>query len=155
MASLTLSSTLWLTAMAGNPLGAEIAKKSGVEIGFMSWFMAASVPTILAMIIVPFVLYKVMKPEVTSMPNAPAEARATLAKLGAITRDQKVVGVTFVGMVVLWALSGTFGIDPTAVAFIGLGILIAAGVLTATDIAKEGDVLSTFIWFALLFTMSD
>ena len=41
MASLTLSSALWLTAMAGNPLGAEIAKKSGVNIGFTSWFLAA------------------------------------------------------------------------------------------------------------------
>src|SRR4051812_12470937 len=71
MASLTLSSALWLTAMAGNPLGAEIAKKSGVEIGFMSWLMAASVPTIVAMIVVPFALYKIIKPEVTTMPNAP------------------------------------------------------------------------------------
>src|SRR5689334_14842052 len=34
MASLTLSSALWLTAMAGNPLGAEIARKYGVNIGF-------------------------------------------------------------------------------------------------------------------------
>jgi len=121
----------------------------------VSWFMAASVPTIVAMIVVPFLLYKFIKPEVTAMPHAPAEAKRTLAALGPITRDQKVVGVTFLVMVALWALAGTLKIDPTAIAFLGLGVLLAAGVLTASDIAKEGDVLATFIWFALLFTMSD
>ena len=34
MASLSLSSALWLTAMAGNPLGAAIAREYGVQIGF-------------------------------------------------------------------------------------------------------------------------
>ena len=155
MASLTLSSALWMTAMAGNPLGAEIAKKYGVEIGFGSWLMAAAVPTILAMIVVPLLLYKVIKPDVTKMPNAPAEARESLRKLGPLTRDQKVVGFTFLGMVVLWGLSSTLGIDPTAVAFLGLGIMLGTGVLTLGDIAKEGDVLATFIWFASLFTLSD
>jgi len=155
MASLTLSSALWLTAMAGNPLGAEIARKYGVNIGFGSWLVAASVPTILAMVLVPFLLYKVIKPEVTSMPNAPVDARKSLAALGPLTRDQKVVGLTFLGMVVLWGLASTLGIDPTAVAFLGLGIMLASGVLTLADIAKEGDVLATFIWFASLFTLSD
>jgi len=155
MASLTLSSALWLTAMAGNPLGAEIAGKYGVTISFGSWLVASCVPTLLAMLVVPWLLYKIIKPEVTAMPNAPAEAKKSLAALGPLTRDQKVVGLTFLAMVVLWGLAGTLGIDPTAVAFLGLGIMLATGVLTLGDIAKEGDVLATFIWFASLFTMSD
>ena len=154
MASLTLSSALWLTAMAGNPLGAEIAKNFGVNISFGSWLIAASVPTILAMIVVPFVLFKIIKPEVTAMPDAPAAARKSLKELGRLTRDQKVVAWTFLGMVVLWALASTLGIDPTAVAFLGFGVMLATGVLTLGDIAKEGDVLATFIWFASLFTLS-
>jgi DASS family divalent anion:Na+ symporter len=155
MASLTLSSALWLTAMAGNPLGAEMAGKYGVSISFGSWLVAASVPTLLAMVLAPWFLYKVIKPEVTAMPNAPVEAKKSLAALGPITRDQKVVGFTFLGMVALWGLSSTLGIDSTAVAFLGLGIMLATGVLTLTDIAKEGDVLATFIWFASLFTLSN
>jgi divalent anion:Na+ symporter, DASS family len=155
MVSLTLSSGLWLTAMAGNPLGAEIAKKYGVEIGFGSWLIASSGPTLLAMVVLPYVYYKIIRPEVTAMPEAPAEARKALAAMGPITRNQKIVGMTFVGMVVLWGAGSTLGIDPTAVAFLGLGILLATGALTLADIAKEGDVLATFIWFAALFTMSD
>ncbi|HEU4647672.1 MAG TPA: DASS family sodium-coupled anion symporter [Gemmatimonadales bacterium] len=155
MASLSLSSALWLTAMAGNPLGAEIAKKYGVEIGFGSWLIASSVPTLLGMVLVPFLLYKIIRPEVTAMPQAPAEARKALAEMGPLTRDQKVVAFTFAGMVILWGSASTLGIDPTSVAFLGLGVMLATGVLTLADIAKEGDVLATFIWFASLFTLSD
>ena len=155
MVSLTLSSTLWLTAMAGNPLGAAIAKDYGVTIGFGSWLIASSVPTLLAMAVIPWIMYKIIKPEVTEMPDAPADARRSLAAVGPLTRDQKVVAVTFVVMVVLWGLASTFGIDPTAVAFLGLAIMLSTGVLTLGDIAKEGDVLATFIWFAALFAMSN
>jgi DASS family divalent anion:Na+ symporter len=51
-------------------------------------------------------------------------------------------------------VAATAGIDSTAVAFLGLGALLATGVLTLADIGKEGDVLATYIWFAVLFTLS-
>ncbi len=46
IASLTVSSALWFTAMAANPLGAEIARGYGLEIGFGSWLVASSIPTL-------------------------------------------------------------------------------------------------------------
>ena len=155
MASLSLSSALWLTAMAANPLGTEIARNFGVQIGFGSWLLAASVPTLLLMAAMPPLLYRLIRPELKDTPEAPAAARRALAALGPLTRDEKLVLLVFVGMVVLWGAAGTFGLDSTAVAFLGLGIFLASGVLTLDDIAKEGDVLSTFIWFAVLFTLSD
>jgi DASS family divalent anion:Na+ symporter len=155
MLSLALSSALWLTAMAANPLGAEIARQHGVEITFGSWLLASSVPTLFAMVLLPLVLYRVIRPEVTKTPEAPAEARRALKELGPLTRDQKIVGITFFGMVILWGAASTLKLDATAIAFLGLGILLATGVLTLGDISKEGDVLATYIWFASLFTMSD
>jgi divalent anion:Na+ symporter, DASS family len=156
IASLSLSSALWLTAMAANPLGVEIARKTqGVEISFASWLVASSVPTLACMALLPYLLYKIIRPEVTATPEAPAEARRSLAALGPLTAHQKIVAAVFAGMVALWGAAASLGIDTTAVAFLGLGILLATGVLTLEDIAKEGDVLATFIWFAALFTMSD
>ncbi len=61
---------------------------------------------------------------------------------------------TFVGMVVLWGASATLGLDSTAVAFLGLGVLLLSGTLTLDDIAKQGDVLAIYLWFAVLFTLS-
>jgi divalent anion:Na+ symporter, DASS family len=152
--SLSVSSALWLTAMAANPLGTEMARGVGVEIGFGRWLLAASVPTILAMVLLPILLCRIIKPEVQATPKAPAAARKALAALGPLTRQEWIVLVVFVGMVVLWAAAATIGLDSTAIAFLGLGALLATGVITLEDINRQGDVLATFIWFAVLFTLS-
>jgi len=154
VASLSVSSALWLTAMAANPLGTEMARAVGVEIGFGRWLLAASVPTLCAMAVLPLVLYRVISPEVRSTPDAPAAARQALAALGPLSRQEWIVLIVFVGMVGLWASAATLGLDSTAIAFLGLGALLATGVMTLDDITKQGDVLATFIWFAVLFTLS-
>jgi divalent anion:Na+ symporter, DASS family len=154
MASLTVSSALWFTAMAANPLGAEIARRHGVEIGFGSWLAASVVPTLVAMGLLPLLLYWVIGPEVKATPEAPRAARQALRALGPMRRDEKVVAATFVVMVALWGSAAALGIDSTAIAFLGLAALLVTGVLTLGDIAKEGDVLATYLWFAILFTIS-
>jgi DASS family divalent anion:Na+ symporter len=154
IASLSLSSALWLTAMVANPLSAEVARHFGINLSFGAWVVAALVPTLVGMIVMPPVLSFVIKPERTATPDAPAEARRQLAALGGLSRDEKIVLAAFAGMVGLWAAGSALHIDSTAVAFLGLGVLLSTGVLTLADIAKEGDVLATFIWFAVLFTLS-
>ena len=154
MASLTVSSALWLTAMVANPLGAEIARSHGLEIGFGTWLIASSVPTLVAMALLPLFLYKLMAPEVRSTPEAPIAARKALAAMGPMRAQEKIVAAVFAGMVLLWASASATHLDSTAIAFLGLGTLLVTGVLTPADIAKEGDVLSTYLWFAILFTLS-
>jgi divalent anion:Na+ symporter, DASS family len=154
MATLSLSSALWFTAMAGNPLGAEIGKAQGFQISFGSWLVASAAPTLLCLALLPLLLYKVFPPEVKATPEAPAAARKALAAMGPLKVQEKIVAATFVVMVVLWGLAGTLKLDLTAVAFLGLGALLATGVLTLEDIKQQGDVLGTFIWFAILYTLS-
>jgi DASS family divalent anion:Na+ symporter len=154
MASLSVSSALWLTAMVANPLGSEIARGVGVEVGFTRWLIAASVPCACAIVVLPLVLYWLIAPEVRATPEAPAAARQALKALGPLSHDEWVVLAVFLGMVVLWASAATLGTDSTAVAFLGLGILLATDVITLRDISEQGDVLATFIWFAVLFTLS-
>lgn len=154
MASLTVSSALWLTAMAANPLGVEMARVQGFSTGFGGWLAASCVPTLLALALLPALIYRVFPPEVKSTPEAPAEARESLRKMGPLSAAEKSVAGTFLGMVALWALAGTLKLDSTAIAFAGLGVLLASGALTLKDISQEGDVLATFIWFAVLYGLS-
>jgi DASS family divalent anion:Na+ symporter len=140
--------------MAANPLGAEIASGHGLEIGFGSWLVASSVPTLLAMALLPLFLYKLLSPEVKTTPEAPQAAKRALAAMGPLGAHEKIVAITFLVMVTLWGLAAALDLDSTAIAFLGLGVLLSTGVLTLGDIAKEGDVLATFIWFAVLFTLS-
>ena len=155
MASLRLSSALWLTAMAANPLGAEIARAFGVEIGFGSWLIAASVPTLAAMALLPLLLYKLIAPEVTATPEAPAAARKALAALGPLTparEDRRGHLRRHGGAVGRWRRR--WGSTRRPSRFSGSACCSPPARSRCGDIAKEGDVLATFIWFAVLFTLS-
>jgi DASS family divalent anion:Na+ symporter len=154
MASLAVSSALWMTATSANPVGIQVAELSGVSIGFGSWLVASSVPALAAILLLPLVLLKLHPPGVAATPDAPAAARAALAQMGGLSRDELVTAVAFGGMVTGWVTAGTFGLNVTAVAFGGLGLLLSTRVLTLDDIAKQGDTLATFLWLAVLFALS-
>ena len=51
---------MFLTAMAGNPLIAELAKSQGVEITWMTWFLGAIVPGIVSLIVLPYFVYLIL-----------------------------------------------------------------------------------------------
>jgi divalent anion:Na+ symporter, DASS family len=154
MASLAVSSALWLTATSVNPIGVEIARQFGLQINFGSWLVAASVPALATILLLPPVLYWLFPPGVRATPRAPAAARAALRKMGPLSRDEKVVAVAFALMVTGWVTAGALKLDLTAVAFGGLGALLATSVLTLDDIAQEGGTLATYLWLAVLFAMS-
>ena len=82
MASLSVSSALWLTATSGNPIAVSLAEHYGVKISFGSWMVAASIPVLTMIGMLPFVLYKFFPPGVTDTPDAPKAAREALAQDG-------------------------------------------------------------------------
>jgi divalent anion:Na+ symporter, DASS family len=155
MASLALSSALWLTATSCNPIGVQIAQKTaGLEIGFADWLIASSVPTLTAIVLLPLLVAKLFPPGVGSTPEAPAAARLELAGMGAVSRDEWITAVTFLAMVAGWVFGSALSLNATSVAFLGFGVLLMAGVLTMDDISKQGDTLATFLWLAILFALS-
>jgi len=154
MTGLGLSSALWLTAMAANPLGVALAEQRGVTITFGSWLLASSLPTLSAMVIVPWLLYKVFTPGLTRTPEAPANAKLKLLELGRMSVKEWITLATFLCMVSGWALSSLLSLDPTAIAFGGLAVMILSGIFTLDDIKQSGDALETLIWFAILYTLS-
>src|SRR5207342_23487 len=46
MASLAVSSALWMTATSSNPIGIQVARQYGLEIGFANWFISSAVPSL-------------------------------------------------------------------------------------------------------------
>ena len=154
MAGLSLSSALWLTAMAANPAGAKLAVEHGVQVTFASWALAASLPVLACSVLIPWLLFRVMKPEVQRTPDAPQQARAALATLGPMKRLEKITLAVFVVMVALWAVSSVLKIDRTAVAFAGLAVLVLTGAYPKDGFKREGEALEIWLWFALLYTLS-
>ncbi len=151
----TISSALWFTGMAANPVGAGIAAQFGVNMNFGNWFFVASVPCIIALLLIPIVLYKLFPPANKYTPEAPEMARKALREMGPMSKQEWIMGITFIGMVLLWAFSPVLNINLAIVAFLGLSILILANVYTLKDIREgAGDALETYVWFAILYMMS-
>ena len=154
MASLSVSSALWLTATSANPIGVSLAAQSGVKIDFGTWLLAASVPALATILLLPLILAWLFPPGVTATPDAPARARQELHSMGPLSRDEWIVAVTFAVMVTGWVMADSLHLSLTAVAFAGLGVLLATNVLTLEDINLQGSTLVTFLWLAVLFALS-
>ena len=133
MASLAVSSALWLTATSGNPIAVQIAEKSGLEIGFGTWIVASCVPALAAIVMLPLLVSKLFPPGVGATPEAPKAARAELGTMGPMSRDEWITAIVFALMVVGWVLADKLKINVTSVAFMGFGVLLVA---VALDVAS-------------------
>ena len=56
------------------------------------------------------------------------------------------VAITFACMVTGWLIGYALPLNLTAVAFAGLGVLLASSVLTLEDMNVQGGTLVTFFW---------
>ena len=154
MASLAVSSALWMTATSANPIGVQVARQFGVEIGFGKWLITASVPALIAILLLPRVVARLFPPGVGATPDAPVAARKELGALGPLTRDEWITAGVFAFMVFSWVFADALQLNVTSVAFFGFGLLLMTNVLTLSDISTEGDTLATFLWLAVLFALS-
>jgi len=154
MASLAVSSALWMTATSANPIAMQVAREFGINTSFGGWLIASSVPALTAILLLPYLLSRVFPPSVSATPEAPAAARKALEQLGPLSRDEWITAVAFSLMVTGWILGDKLQLNVTSIAFAGLGLLLMTGVLTAHDIATQGDTLATFLWLAVLFALS-
>ncbi len=154
MASLAVSSALWMTATSANPIGIQVANEFGLNINFGSWLIAASVPALTAILLLPWVVARIFPPGVGATPEAPVAARKALSALGPLSRDERITAVTFALMVCGWIFADRLQLNVTSIAFAGLGVLLMTNVLTLDDIAAQGDTLTIFLWLAVLFALS-
>ena len=97
IAGQTISSALWLTGMAANPVGVGIAAEFGVNMNFGNWVFVASVPCIIALIAIPYrTLQVVPAREINTRPEAPEIAKKGLVGNGGYEHTQEwIMGSTF------------------------------------------------------------
>ncbi|MCX7126572.1 DASS family sodium-coupled anion symporter [Aeromonas sp.] len=150
------SAVAFSTGFAGNlALVGIAASVAGLTIGFREWALYLLPPAIGLLLVIPFVLYLVIRPETRDTPDAPRFAREELAKMGSLSRHEKSLLGVFVGLVVLWVGGSNLGLDATTVAFLGLAALLLLGVLSWNDVKGNSTAFDTLIWFSVLMGMAD
>lgn len=87
----TVSSAMFITAMAANPLAVNLAADAlGTTISWGTWALAAIAPGAFTLLTMPLLLYVVYPPKVKDTPDAPIEAKKQLEKLGPMSTDEKI-----------------------------------------------------------------
>lgn len=90
-----ISSAMFLTGMAANPLSANLTFNTIKQtLGWTEWAKAAFVPGLVSLIVVPLLLYVIYPPTVKSSPDAPKLAREKLENMGPMSRNEIIMAVT-------------------------------------------------------------
>lgn len=149
-----ITSTMFLTAMAANPLVVKIAADNGIAVSWTNWAVAAIVPGIISLLILPLLLFILYTPDIKSSESAPRMAKAELEKMGSMSKHEIIMLLVFALLIFLWIVGETYGISATTTALLGFVILLVSGVLTMDDAIEEKGAWSTFIWYAVLVMMA-
>lgn len=156
-----ITSAMFITATAPNPLIVNlIFEDSGFKLTWGMWAVAALVPALVSILVIPLVIYFVYPPEIKSTPDAPKFAREKIKELGPISLPEKITMGVFTILLLLWAgvpamlFGDEFSVPPTVAAFVGLAILLVTGVLSWDDVLSNKGSWDTVTWFAALVMMA-
>jgi DASS family divalent anion:Na+ symporter len=150
-----ITSAMFLTGTTGNLVAMRLAADQGVTVSWGTWFLAALIPGIISLGVMPLIIFRLFPPSVRETPDATRIAREELARLGSVRVSEWIMLGVFGLLLVLWIFGAKLGgIEPTTAALIGLSLLLLLGELTWSDILNERGAWDTLVWFAALLTMA-
>ena len=107
IATVCVTSTLFMTGLAPNLLAVELVKKTAkIELEWFDWFVAAAPAGILLLVFVPLLAYWLYPPEVKEGAEVSEWAGKELVKMGGITAKEITLGVLVVIALVMWIFRG-------------------------------------------------
>jgi len=148
------TSAMFLTAMSANPLIVGFASAEGVQITWTSWALAASLPGLCSLILIPIVLFILSPPALASTKEAAKHAQKKLQEMGPVRKPEYIMIGVFILLLILWINAEAFSIKPTVSALFGVVLLLLTEVLSWEDIRSESAAWETLIWFAVLVMLA-
>ncbi|TCO81267.1 DASS family divalent anion:Na+ symporter [Plasticicumulans lactativorans] len=158
-----ITSAMFVTATAPNPLIVALIAKAtnpSLSITWGQWALAALLPCLCMLVLMPLVLYVLFPPEVRDTPDAKGMAEARLNTMGPMSTAEFVTLGVLALMLLMWAgvpamlLGPAAELNATTTAMVGLSLLLLTGVLEWEDILKARSAWDTLIWFAALVMMA-
>ena len=148
------TSYLFLTAMAPNALALSIMEPVlGFKVNWIEWFLAASVPGLLCLFVIPLICYFIAKPELKHVDNKNI-AKKGLEELGPMSMREKSLAVLFVLALFGWICADFLGVNSTTVALITMVLCIVLNIVSWDDVRKNKAGWDTLIWYGGIIGMS-
>lgn len=151
--SICVTTAMFFTGQASNPLAAQMAGAYGYTVTWAGWLVAGSVPGILSLALVPWVVLKLYPPEIRHTPEAAEFARRELHAMGPMSLHEKILTLIFAAVCLAWVSSSWTGIDITVAALCGCSALLLTGVLQWSDIIGEKAAWDIFLWYGGLIRL--
>jgi len=150
-----ITSATFITANAGNPIIVKFAKDVGINISWGTWTLAALVPSLISIALMPYLLSKILPPCTShDVKRAEEHAKAELKNMGPVSLKEKIALSCFGLLLFLWSCGSYFNVHTTEAALIGVSLLIVTGIITWKDILSEELAWDTFIWLSILVMMA-
>jgi DASS family divalent anion:Na+ symporter len=151
-----IAAAMFLTGQASNPLAANFAKQVvGMDVTWAGWLAAGIVPGAISIIVVPWLISRLLPPEIRRTPEAANFARRELEAMGPVDRSQRIVLAVFVTTCGLWLTQSLHRLGITEVALMGACALFVSGVLTWEDAISEKAAWDVFIWYGGLVRLGE
>ena len=150
-----ISAAMFFYSSAANVLLGELAAQyAGVTITWTSWFVAGLAPGLVSSVAVPYLVYRVLPPELKRTPAAATFTGEALTRMGSIRGREAVVAVVFVSVIALWVASSWVGwLSAPLVAFLGITVLFLTQALSWQSALDERSAWDVFVWYGGLLMM--
>ena len=144
----------FLTSYAANGVAWAMTDQIlGLQISWIQWTISFIVPAGVVLLLAPLIIYKIYKPTIGKIDNKRIAAEG-LKDLGPISRNEKILLVLFLLAIILWSTSSYTKINSTAVVLAFIALTLLTGVLKWKDIAVNGQIWSTLIWYGGILGMA-
>lgn len=145
---------MFLTGMAPNAVALELMRPiMGIDYDWTQWFIAACVPGVISLILLPFVAYVLYKPEITEV-NHKEIAQKGLEEMGPMKTKEKILAGIFIAAIIGWVFSKPLGVSASTVAICAMATILVTSVLTWDDMLKNKGGWTTFAWYGALLGLA-
>ncbi len=155
VATCCVSSSIFLTGQAPNPLAISLVSQAGVRVvDWTGWVIAFAPVGIILFLITPLLCYIIYPPEIKGSKEVVKWANEEKAKLGKLSVGEIFMTIIALIGLTLWVGASYFNINATTTAFIVTVLMFATRVITWQDFLGNKPAFNTYIWFGTIVAMA-
>jgi L-tartrate/succinate antiporter len=155
VASVAVTSSLFLTGFAPNLLAIELVRRTtNIEFSWLEWFAGFAPVGIPLLLAVPLLTYWFYPPEIKRSEEVSEWAARELALMGKMNLREITVAALVTTALVFWIFGGR-SVNATTVALVVVVLMLLTRVFTWEDVLKYPAAWNTLVWLATLVTLAD
>ncbi len=145
-------SSIFITAMISNAIVIETMANAGIHTTWILWTKYIIIPGITILLAIPFVVRLVCNPKTSELGGIQEQAKKNYKELGALTKNEKFIIVTFALMLLMWVFAEVIHIPVLVTTLLGVCVFYFFGILDIRAILANHSTFSSVIMLGILIS---